>query len=398
MKLLKFIGVFLAAAILFGLIIYLPNQEAINTLFSNSNELKGNGDLVQRSTTDKGLINYMKQNPNHVALVSFEADQPDSGIYYQANKKRVMGATANLLLIIEYARQIDNGTLNPNQAVKLKNINVFNLPKYYSSNHQEALKDLKNNGQISKNSTIPLHDLIEMIVKSNDLAASDYLYFLLGPDSVKKIPAILHTPQIEAPIPWSGQAISWKASLYNQKPSTRLSQLKSMSNEAYRKLAIKNAEKLQSNKNFRKKINRVFKKNGLGSLFGLEKEDYLLSPKATPQSMAQLLYKIDKDSLINAHVSKIVKKSLQWAFDSPMLKKQIVYYGGLFDARIGILDGMDIGKLRSNGKTRIQVLYLTNVPVSLWMHLSSNFMSQTIQREMIWKPSFYRYAYDKLMK
>ncbi|HKJ32950.1 MAG TPA: serine hydrolase [Balneolales bacterium] len=396
MKLIKFIGVFLAVILILGLIIYIPNQSAFKTIFSNSKDLEEGSNLVQRSTTDKGLINYMKAYPGNVGLVSFSTGKSDSSIYYQAGKKRVMGSTSNLLLIIEYARRVDNRSLNPDEPVRLSEINKYNIPKYYSANHKEAVTDLKNNHQISKNGTIPLHDVIGMLVQSNDFAASDYLYFKLSPDSIRNLPNILHTKNIEFPVPWSGQVISWKASLYHQTNQQRLHTLKNMSKEKYDQLALNNSKKLNDDKAFRDKVTKAFQSNGLGSAFSYEKKLYQLSPKATPRAMANLLQQINNGSLINAHVSLIIKKALQWSFDAQSLKKQIVYYGGLFDSRMGILNGIDMGKLVNTKSTRIQVVYLNDVPVSLWMHLSSNFTNQTMQREMIWKPSFYHYVYNKL--
>jgi len=398
MKILKFTGVFLAVLIIMALIIYIPNRQAFKTISDNSIDLKEGSNWIQRATSDKGLINYMKATPNHVSLISFTENQPDSGIYFQADKKRVMGSTANLLLIIEYARQVNDGTLNPDKPIKLSTIDHYNLPKYYSSNHSEAVNDLKKNHQISGSGTIPVKDLIKMMVRSNDLAASDCLYFILGTDNVANIPKKLNTTNIDPPLPWSGQVILWKASLYNQKPVDRLHYLQELPVKKYRQLALQNAIKLASNVNYREKVYNAFSKNGLGLLFSYEKNAYQLTPKATPRAMAHLLYRMNKDSLINPGVSKMIKKSLQWSFDTPSLKKQINYYGGLFDSRIGMLNGIDIGNLKNSGTTRIQVIYLNHVPVSLWMHLSSEFTNQTMQRELIWKPEFYHYTYRKLMK
>jgi hypothetical protein len=398
MKILKFAGVFLVVIIIMALIIYLPNKQAFKTILSNSSDLQEGSSWIQRATSDKGLVNYMKAMPNHVALVSFTENQPDSGIYFQADNKRVMGSTANLLLIIEYARQVNDGILNPEKPIKISTIDRYNLPKYYSSNHSEAVSDLKKNHQISNLGTIPVKDLIKMMVRSNDLAASDCLYFILGSDNVTNIPKKLNTKNIDPPLPWSGQVILWKATLYNQKPVERLHYLQKLSGRKYRQLTLHNTIKLASNVKYREKVYNAFSKNGLGLLFSYEKNAYQLTPKATPRAMAQLLYRINEDSLFNPDVSKIIKKSLQWSFDTPSLKKQINYYGGIFDSRMGILNGIDIGNLKKAGSTRMQVLYLNNVPVSLWMHLSSEFTNQTMQRELIWKPEFYHYTYRTLME
>lgn len=395
MRLLKFIGVFLAALLVVAAIIVIPSWKSIRTIFENKNDLSQGSEWVQRISSDRGLINFIQAEPKYVSVVSINPEQPDSSIFYQADTLRPLGTLSNLLLAIEYARQVEQGMLNPDTRIKISDIDRYNLPKVYSTYHTEAINELKHSGKI-KDGTISIEELARITLQTNDLAASDYLYFLLGVNHVNAIPEQLHLKTIQAPLPWSGLEIAWKPSLYHQTVDQRFNDLKNMPAEKYRKLAINNAEKLVSDNNFFQKMQKSFEDNGLGMLFTKEKKFYNLTTKGTPRELATLLQKVVGDSLLSPAISRHVKNLLEQDVSGPMLKQLFTEYGGTFDSRMGLLNGADFGIAKRRPGTRIQVAFFDDLPVAVWFHMSSDFMNEDFQQKLIWNASLYGFAQKRL--
>ncbi len=325
----------------------------------------------------------------------FNPGQPDSSLFYQADTLRPLGTLSNLLLAIEYARQVNQGILNPDTRIKISDIDRYNLPKIYSTYHTEAINELKHSGKIT-NGTISTDELVRIALQTNDLSASDYLYFLLGVNNVNDIPARLHLKTIEAPLPWSGLEIAWKPSLYHQTAKQRYNVLENMPEKEYRKLAVSNAQKLISNNDFFQKMQKSFENNGLGMLFTQEKKFYKLTPKGTPRELAALLGKVVDDSLLSPAISSHVKNLLEQDVSGPMMKQLFSKYGGTFDSRMGLLNGADFGIAKRRTGMRIQVAFFDDLPVAVWFQMSSNFMNEEFQQKLIWNASFYNFTKKRL--
>lgn len=397
MRIFKFIGVFLAVFLFIIAIIVVPSWDAVKTIFENKNDITQGSEWLQRISSDRGLVNFVQANPKYVSIVSYNVSKPDSGIYFQARTKRELGTLSTILLAIEYARQVQAGSINPDKRVSLKKMARLNLPKVYTTYHLAALKELKNDHKI-KNGTISIHELVRIALQTNDLAASDYLYLLLGPKNVEKIPEQLHLKNIEAPLPWAGMEISWNPSLYHQSVKQRFTFLKSMPAAQYRKMAVENTKKLLTNDAYYQKVKKAFQHYGLHLLFSQEKKFYELTPKGSPLELAHLLGKIVQDSLISPTISEQIKKFMQWNVSGPMMKKLFISYGGTYDSRIGLLTGADYGTgIRRPGK-HVQVICFNDLPLGVWFHISSDFMNESFQQKFIWNKGFYEYAYHELMK
>lgn len=395
MRIIKFLGAFLAVFLIIAAIIVIPGWKSIKTIFENKNDLTEGAAWVQRISSDRGLVNYIQAHPQNVSVVSYDLSKPDSGIYYEADTLRPMGDLSTLLLAIEYARQVNEGLINPGARVALSKVARFDIPKVYNTYHTEALAELKRKKKI-KNGTVSIDDLVRSALQSNDLAASDYLYFRLGAKNVREIPKILHLKTIEAPLPWSGLAVLWKPSLYHQTAEQRFDSLKKMPAEKYRNDAIADAQKLETDDAFYHKIQKSFDDNGLDILFSQERKFYELTPKGSPREMAKVLEKIVSDSLINPAVSRHIRKLLEQDVSGPMLNKLFNEYGGTFDSRMGLLNGADFGIAKRRSGTRVQVVIFDDLPVAVWFHLSSDFMNEDLQQKLIWDTSFYNFTKKRL--
>ena len=143
MRILKFLGVFLLTLIIVFLIVFGYNLDALFTLFDNQKGIKEGQEWVQKTYSLKGLTEYVGAQPERVSIASLAINNPDSSIQYNVHEPRTMGRLATIFLVIEYARQVDEGTLNPDEQIAYELLNQYQLPYMDESDHSDALSKLR---------------------------------------------------------------------------------------------------------------------------------------------------------------------------------------------------------------------------------------------------------------
>lgn len=394
MRILKFIAVFLGTLIIVGAIIIIPAWHSIKTIFSKSSPLKQGIEWVNRTGTERGFVNYLKAKPADGSFYSITFHQPDSTIAYSDSVMRPMGELSDFLLLVEYAREVDQGTLSPEDTVSLSEIDPYLLPGNNVGDHEEALNFLKQTGRISKDNIIHLKDVPIMMTGYNDEAASDYLYMRLGETHLKSLLNSLNSNEIELPLPWSGLALA-EALPADESDSLRIARLLRMSKASFRHLVISKTDSLKSIPYYRMEMKKKMSENTDVPFQVMNLSNQLL-PKASATALGKLLDEAMHDSLIDQNVSRLVRGALQWKIHNPAFDSQFTYYGGLFDQRIGMLSGMDASISGDTGITQVHVVLLENIPLALWLHLSSEFMDQNFLQRMALDQAFHAFTFNQL--
>lgn len=387
MRLLKFIGAFLGAALFIFIIVIAVNWDAYKTIFENQSGWSEGSEWVQKTYSLKGLTQYVGANPAKVSVVSYKISQPDSGIYYGADKPRVMGATGNLLLAIEYARQTDAGMLNRREEIPVSEIEKYQLPSVNEATHKDALDQLREESRISKQNTIKLEDLVATMVEFNDLPMADYLFFRLGANRISALLDTLALKKTNLPVPFSGLYIEVKPALYNLSFEQRMEQLSSISTKERIHFAVTAARKYADNQTYRKKIRKAFEDEGLDLLFTHQRDAFNFFPKTTAREMAGLMYRAARGELINPAVSRHIIKLMSWPMDEKRMHTDFTQYSGIYDERMGLLAGVDLGTSKYSGDAYAQAVLFDDLPIAFWFHMSSNHMLQDYQQRLIWDPA-----------
>ena len=94
------------------------NYSAFKSLFQNADGMADGVEYIENTYSLKTLTEFIGKKPEFVSIVSYNINHPDSGIFYGADIPRTMGALGNILLLIEYERQIALGILNPDDLIE----------------------------------------------------------------------------------------------------------------------------------------------------------------------------------------------------------------------------------------------------------------------------------------
>ena len=388
MRILKFLGAFLAILIIIFFIVFGFQLDTIYLLFENRDGMQEGKEWIAKTSSLKNLTEYIGAQPEHVSIASLAVDKPDSSILYNEHTPRTMGRLSNIFLVIEYVRQIEEDNLDPDKPVPLSEVKLYQLPYIQASNHDDAISTLSNQGRVSDDGMVALSDLVRIAVEFNDLAASDYLLFSLGIDYVEQLMDRLDIAETEMVLPFSGLYISLNPYLYDTTFEQRMDSLSRLSRPEFENLVVRTSRRFINDLVFREQVIHHFDQNqGLGIKFTQERDALDIFPKTTALEMADLMKRIQQENLISISISQKIKEILAWPLNNSRLKRDFKTYGAIYDSRMGMVNGIDYGASSYSGEPFAQAVFFDNLQVAFWFHMSSHLMHQDFEQRLIWDPA-----------
>ncbi len=371
---LLFLAVFVVIASATYALVIIPNYSAFKTLYANNDGMRDGYEYVESTYSLKALTEFLGDYPEYFSVVSFNINDPDSGIFYQPDIPRTLGTLSNFFLILEYERQVESGIINSEEVITdFNKIERFSLPDISEESHKKSVEMLG----IEDDNTITLDMLVATMAETNDLAISDYLWFKLGGQNINTLMDTLNLSATDAPLPFSGLYLSINPTFSDTTAAYSASD------------AIALAEKMYEDDEFVNRAKSSFEKNRLNLSFIQERDALEHFPHTTAREMAGLMAKLYKDELLSPEISQKVKQKLGWVFEGEAIKRSFSEYGAIYDNRMGMLSGIDFGTRVYDGQTSAQAVFFDKLPVAFWLHLSANHMQEDYQQRLIWDPALY---------
>ena len=331
-------------------------------------------EYVEKTFSLKGLAEFVGEHPEYMSVVSFNVNQPDSGIYYGADIPRAQGAMSNLFLIMEYERQVLAKEIDPSQEVDVADIERLFLPQISESAHNSSLEALE---ILSEDGNLTLDEVVATMVETNGLALSDYVWFKLGKENIFNLMSRLDLKITEPPLPFSGLDLSIQPTISDTTTPASYEEV------------IDLAKRFNTDDTFNSETKELFRDERLNLSFIQEKDALAEFPQTTAMEMATLMAELQKEELISKAVSKAVKEKLKWVFGGEAIKRSFSNYGAIYDNRMGMLSGIDFGTSIYDGHTSAQAVFFDQLPVAFFIHLSANHMQEDYQQRLIWDPALY---------
>jgi len=351
-------------------------------------------EYIENTYSLKTLAEFIGEKPEFVSIVSYNVNDPDSGIFYGADIPRTMGAIGNIFLLIEYERQVAEGLLNPIDLVGLKEIEKYLLPQVNQNAHEGAMAYLTED-----ESPITNDEAMRAMIQFNSLAIADYFWFKLGEDSIQSLMDTLALPNTEMPVPFSGIYTVLAPNLtpavseigeeniqyfLNDDRDSVFALMAEIGSE-FVDVAQLNAWRLETMEDQRLNISFIEERDALA-----------LFPQTTARDITDLLARLWKNEIYSEQVSEAVKEKLGWAYESENLQRSFSEYGAIYDARMGMLSGIDFGTSIYDDHTSVQAVFFDKLPVAFWLHMSANHMQEDYQQRLIWDPALYETTIEQI--
>ncbi|MDR9418820.1 serine hydrolase [Gracilimonas sp.] len=380
---LKFLLVFLiVAAAVFAMVIGL-NYSGFETLFENKEGMAEGSEYIENTYSLAGLAEFVGEHPEWISITSYNINDPDSGIFYQEDVPRALGATSNLFLLMEYERQVAEGMLDPSETVTIDQIQKFALPEISENNHQKFVDEFE--GQ-----SATLDDIVEAMLQNSDLVAADYLWFKVGEENIRTLVDTLNLSQTTLPLPFSGMYMRINPSLNDT------AELKNMEFDRFAAESISAAERLKDDPHFNNQVKAQFKDDRISLTFMQERDALAYFPRATTRQLADLIAQIWNNEVLSEEISTQINEKLRWPMGSEPITRSFEDYGAIYDNRMGLLGGIDFGTSIYDGHTSVQAVFFDQLPVGFWVHMSANHMQEDYQQRLIWDPALYEKTLNQI--
>lgn len=384
---LKFFLVFaITAAGVYAMVIGL-NFSAFKSLFANADGMADGAEYIENTYSLKTLTEFIGEKPEFVSIVSYNVNDPDSGIFYGADIPRTMGALGNIFLLIEYERQVAEGILNQDDLVELDEIEKYLLPQINQNAHEGAMAYLTED-----ETPITNDEAIQAMVQFNSLAIADYFWFKLGEANISTLMDTLALPSTELPVPFSGIYTVFAPNLTpstSEEASINIAAKSAMKRDSLFMQMIEIASEYERVEQFNSLRKDVMEKDRIDMSFIEERDALALFPQTTAADITNLLARLWKNEIISKEVSEAVKEKMGWALNSDSMRRSFSYYGAFYDGRMGMLSGIDFGTSAYDGHTSVQAVFFDKLPVAFWLHMSANHMQEDYQQRLIWDPALY---------
>lgn len=338
-------------------------------------------EYIESTYSLKALTEFIGDHPEYMSVVSFNVDNPDSGIYYNADTPRTMGTIANFFLIVEYERQVEFGQINPNEKLTdISEIEQFVLPDISSESHRKSFELLG----VKDDESITIDQLVAVMAETNDLAIADYLWFKLGEEPIYALIDSLELVHTNAPLPFSGLYLSIHPNISDTSSVISEDEI------------IALAQQLANDDTYLEQTRELFDDDRLSLSFIQERDALEHFPHTTPREISGLMAKLYKDELLSPSISQRVKQKMGWVFKGEAIKRSFSEYGAIYDNRMGILSGIDFGTSVYDNHTSAQAIFFDKLPVAFWLHLSANHMQEDYQQRLIWDPALYETTVNEI--
>ena len=167
------------------------------------------GSPVQAQDTGaEAILNVLAESPHNVSLVVYSLDDPENGLYHNANVMRPLATTVKILVLAEYARRVADGMLDPEELVPLDSVETYYFPGTDRGAHAQVVTALRNAGRL-ENDELTISEIADAMIRFNDNAAADYLMLRFGREAMDALPERLDLRYADPPVPISGIYLNW---------------------------------------------------------------------------------------------------------------------------------------------------------------------------------------------
>ncbi|WKT76320.1 serine hydrolase [Lysinibacillus fusiformis] len=182
------------------------------------------------------IVQFMKENKgNKNVSVAIQYNR-QSWVEQHTKEPLPLASTVKIIVAIAYAQQAADGHINPQQQVRLRELETFYIPKTDGGAHEAWLAQLNLNGKES----VPLSEVAKGMITYSSNANTDYLMHVLGLQTINEVLTQLDVKGHEPLYPIAS-ALYIPIQLRDEKSLTKketLTALKDMGMAEYRERAL----------------------------------------------------------------------------------------------------------------------------------------------------------------
>ncbi len=259
---------------------------------------------LDNKKTKEHVLNYFIKNKHKSSLYLLHNNIPV--IDYNSTKVMPLASTAKLIIVIEYAKQVSQGVLKPDTLINVADIEKFYIPGTDGGAHSNWKYDLKE--QLEKsNNQVTLNEIARGMIHYSSNACTEYLFDLLGGDSVNRNLQELSLTQHTQLFPKTSSVLISTYIKEKEKVGIKeaIKRMQEMDQSEYIALAYQLRNQLKSEDD-RSAITRLNTKEAFRR--DIQQIESNRLPSGTTREYASLMNKINSESYFPPQIQKILNE------------------------------------------------------------------------------------------
>lgn len=318
------------------------------------------------------MIRYIKEHPENASLTLIHNNEEIAA--YHSDRMMPLASVVKIIVAIEYAQQAADGKIDPNESVKLADIDKYYLPKL-DGGAQPAWMESLEARKLIKDDSVPLEEVAKGMMDVSSNANMEYLIERLGLDQINSNLSKLGLQNHQNIFPlYSSLLIPYEIMQnYQELPQEeRLTkakeELRTMSQEQLETLAMREHEKLKHD------IDGSYKKMVAIEEWYDEEFDKINSDRmiaSTTGDYALLLSKINSRKTFSPQVHKHLDTIMEGPMQSPNNQESFQHLGFKGGSTNYILNTAMYALDKDNNSTEI-LLFLNNIAKQDYPNIQEN--------------------------
>jgi D-alanyl-D-alanine carboxypeptidase len=140
------------------------------------------------------VLEYIAEHQETTGIACIPLNDPEAGVYLNPDAKFPLASTVKLVVLAEYARQVTEGVLDPEERVEVDDVARYYLPNTDGGAHPLFLSNVR-----VEDGTIALKEVVEGMIRFSSNAATDYLVARLGAENFPPLYAQLGLENTDLP-------------------------------------------------------------------------------------------------------------------------------------------------------------------------------------------------------
>ena len=266
----------------------------------------------------ENVLKFIQDHPEKASLTIISNDKVIAD--YNSKQMMPLASVVKIMVAVEYAEQAAAGVINPDELVKLDELERYYLPKLDGGAQPEWVKSLKER-KVVKDDSVPMEEVVKGMIEPSSNANTEYLIERLGLDNINDNISELGLTQHEPLYPFvSSPLIPYELMKkypdlpQKEKVIKAKEELKDMTAEQFRAMTADIHEKLKNDADGSyKKAAEIA--NWYDEEFDRMNSDRLIA--STTSDYASLLKKINSHKFFPPAVQKYLDKVMEAPMESP---------------------------------------------------------------------------------
>lgn len=339
--------------------------------------------IYQIQSQKNEFAQLILDNPDTTAAAAYtinaNGDLVDDGdtIFLNADTPLVTASMMKLVVLAAYESAVAKGELDPDEMIRVADLERYYLPKTDGGAHISGLASLgvktdELGFALDQQAVIALDEIARIMIHYSGNAETDYLIQRLGYEKVNSVSGMeQHTP-IHSILGISLAMMNHEKSLADASLRQQLIREVEQENYAYFdrlvNLYLNDSDWRAKQIEFMQSDRYINAANELGWAGQVEAGQFF--PKGTAREYAQLMAKVASEQLISDKVSSLMQEKLETIpADWPLRTFFYRRYGSKDGLTAGLINLASYGVPKNGslaGETRIVVIMTNELPVQAW--------------------------------